>query len=145
MPGERNAVSHVKRFGTILATNLLLAAVALAQGPDSARISIHQLEAEGHRWDVLRTDSVAPSLQRGKEYAVEGEYAEAEKQFRKALRRKRADALFDLGVVHLYQDKLDESLRFFRRSNAVKPDSLCREQIHEIERRIRERGKVKDQ
>ena len=63
---------------------LALSLPALAQEVDSTRISIHQMESELHRWDVLKIHPSVPQLQRGAELARQGDIKGAIRAFQKA-------------------------------------------------------------
>jgi hypothetical protein len=103
---------------------LSLPNVLSAQEADSLRKSIHQIEAEQHRWDVLRTDRAAPSLKRGKEFALDGRLAEAEAEFRKALKTRKTLANFNLGVLFLEQGRFSLALMHLDAARRVKRDSV---------------------
>jgi tetratricopeptide (TPR) repeat protein len=98
--------------------------VLSAQDADSLRIGIHQVEAEQHRWDVLRTDRAAPSLRRGKELALDGRLAEAEAEFRKALKTRKTLANFNLGVLYLEQGRFSLALTHLDAARRAKRDSV---------------------
>jgi tetratricopeptide (TPR) repeat protein len=100
---------------------------ALAQDPDSARPGIHQLEADEHRWDVLRTDPAVPALARGKAFAREGRYDEATKEFRKAVKTRRTAANFNLGVLFYEQGRYVLALKYLDIAKRAKRDSVVLE------------------
>jgi tetratricopeptide (TPR) repeat protein len=106
---------------------LLLPGAVSAQEADSLRKSIHQIEAERHRWDVLRTDRAVPALARGTSLAREGRYDEAAKEFRKAVKSRRTAANFNLGVLFYEQGQYDLALKHLDIARKTKRDSVVLE------------------
>jgi Flp pilus assembly protein TadD len=116
---------------------LLLPGAISAQEADSLRKSIHQIEAEQHRWDVLRTDRAVPSLKRGKELAQEGRFAEAEAEFRRALKTRKTIANFNLGVLFFEQGQYELALKYLDVARKAKRDSVVLEYYFNAKRLAR--------
>ncbi len=110
---------------------------ALSQ--DSTRISIHQQEAELHRWDVLKTHPSVPQLQQGAECARNGDSKGAIRLFQRAAPGRPSMAYFNLGVVYFETQRFDQALRYFKLSYRARRDSVCLEYLKNAERLISER------
>ena len=106
---------------------------------DSTRISIHQQDAELHRWDVLKAHPSVPQLNQGAESARNGDLKDAIRFFQKAAPGRPSMAYFNLGVVYFETQKLDRALRYFRLSYRARKDSVCLDYLKNTERLIGER------
>lgn len=106
-----------------------------------AQISIHELESRTHRFDILKIDSSVSELVKGKKLAIEGKLELAEKEFKKAICKNKSYAYFDLGVLYIYMNKPEKALHYLKLSYEIEPDTLCLEQIKNVERIINERRK----
>ncbi|MBM4162497.1 MAG: tetratricopeptide repeat protein [Ignavibacteria bacterium] len=122
---------------------LLLTFPASAQEPDSARISIHQMESELHRWDALKTHPRVPELQQGAELARQGDLKGAIQAFQRAAPKRGSLAYFNLGVVYFETGELEKALRYFRLSHRASRDSVCLEYLRNTQRLINERKQQK--
>ncbi|MBF8297076.1 MAG: hypothetical protein HW389_3621 [Bacteroidetes bacterium] len=118
---------------------LSLSAPLAAQDRDSARIGIHQSEAESHRWDVLKTHSSVPQLQKGTELARQGNIKGAIRAFQAAAPGRRSLAYFNLGVVYFETGNLHQALRYLQLSYSARRDSVCLEYLQNTRRLIKER------
>ena len=118
---------------------LSLPAPLAAQDPDSARIGIHQSEAELHRWDVLKTHSSVPQLQKGADLARQGNIKGAIRAFQAAAPGRKSLAYFNLGVVHLETGNLYQAVRYLQLSYSARRDSVCMEYLQNTRRLIKER------
>ena len=118
---------------------LSLSAPLVAQDPDSARIGIHQSEAELHRWDVLKTHSSVPQLQKGADLARQGNIKGAIRAFRAAAPGRKSFAYFNLGVVYFETGNLHQALRYLQLSCNARRDSVCMEYLQNTRRLIKER------
>ena len=116
----------------------VLLSSAIAQDRDSARVGIHQSEANMHRWDSMKTHPSAPQLQRGTEMARKGDIIGAIRAFQKAAPARPSMAYFNLGVVHFETGRLEQALRYFRLSYRARKDSVCLEYLQSTERIINE-------
>ena len=114
-----------------------------AQESDSARVSIHQLEAQQHRWDDLKTDAKVPELQRANDLVRQGKVDEGARVYRKLIKRSRSRALFNLGLVAYQQGSFRDALRWFRSSYQVRRDPKCLSYIQNVRRIIREHSPPK--
>jgi tetratricopeptide (TPR) repeat protein len=121
----------------ILLATLLFLSAACAQELDSARVGIHQLESNLHRWDVLRVDSLFPELIKGKEAAQQGRLDEAEAEFKSGLKHHEAKAFFDLGVLAFERQRYKQALSFFRKCARIQKDSTVPNYIGNTERLLR--------
>jgi tetratricopeptide (TPR) repeat protein len=110
-----------------------------AQVPDSARIGIHQSEAELHRWDVLKTHSSVPQLQRGADLARQGNIKGAIRAFQAAAHKRKSFACFNLGVVYFETGNLPQALRYLQLSYSARRDSVCLDYLQNTRRLIKER------
>jgi hypothetical protein len=136
---EKKEPRHQVTTTVLLATFVfVLLSSACAQDRDSARISIHQSEAEIHRWDGMKTHPSVPELRRGAEMARQGDHVGAVRAFQKAAPARPSMAYFNLGLVYVETGKLELALRYFRLSYRAHKDSACLEHIHNTERLITE-------
>ncbi|MDP2883426.1 MAG: hypothetical protein Q8P51_00175 [Ignavibacteria bacterium] len=118
---------------------LLFSAPLAAQDRDSARIGIHQSEAESHRWDVLKTHTSVPQLQKGADLARKGNIKGAIRAFQAAAPRRKSFAYFNLGVVYFETGNLLQALRYLQLSYSARKDSVCLEYLQNTRRLIKER------
>ena len=114
-----------------------------APAQDTTRISIHQQEAELHRWDVLKTHPFVPQLQLGAESARTGDIKGAIRFFQKAAPGRPSMAYFNLGVVYFETQKFDQALRYLNLSYRARRDSVCLDYLKNTERLINERKRKK--
>jgi tetratricopeptide (TPR) repeat protein len=117
---------------------LLLASGAIAQDRDSAKVSIHQSEAEMHRWDSMKTHPSVPQLQKGVDLARKGDTIGAIRAFQKAAPARPSMAYFNLGVVYLETGRHEQALRYFRLSYRARKDPVCLDFLQNTERLISE-------
>ncbi len=122
---------------------LVLSSSAIAQDRDSAKVSIHQSEAEMHRWDSIKIHPSVPQLQRGAEMARKGDIIGAVRSFQKAALARPSMAYFNLGLVYVETGKLEQALRYFRLSYRARKDSVCLEYLQNTERLTSEHKKHK--
>lgn len=120
---------------------LVLSISAVAQDRDSARVGIHQSEAEMHRWDNMKVHSSVPQLQKGAELARKGDVSGAIRAFQKAAPARPSMAYFNLGVVYFETRRLEQALRYFRLSYRARKDSVCLDYLRNTERLIHENKK----
>lgn len=140
VPLFRSFVFPPFHYSTLLFL-LFLSVPALAQ--DSTRIGVHQLEAELHRWDVLKTHPSVPQLQQGAESARNGDSKGAIRLFQRAAPGRPSMAYFNLGVVYFETQKLNQALRYFKLSYRARKDSICLGYLKNTERLIREHKQKK--
>jgi tetratricopeptide (TPR) repeat protein len=126
---------------SIIPLFLALSASALAQ--DSARIGIHQQEAELHRWDVLRTHHSVPEFGRGVESAQKGDIKDAIRWFQKGAPGRASMAYFNLGVVYFETQEFEKALRYLKLSYRARKDSVCLDYLQNTERLINKRKQKK--
>ncbi len=118
---------------------LTLPTVARTQSADSARVSIHEIEAAEHRWDDLKTDPKVPQLQRANALVREGKLDEAVAQYRSLTKRSNWRALFNLGLVAYQRGDYTNALLWFRASYGGHRDHTCLEYIRNTRRILQER------
>ena len=123
---------------------VLAASIAFGQeAPDSNRVSIQELEANRHRWDVLRTDAAVPAFQRGKDLAIQGRLEEAALEMRKGLKKRQAIAHFNLGVLDFEQGLYKAASAHFNTAYRLRHDPVFREYVKRT-RRLLEGKKGKE-
>ncbi|MFH0990035.1 MAG: tetratricopeptide repeat protein [bacterium] len=128
----------------IIFINLIIfSSPLLSQERDSARIGIHQMETEQHRWDVLKTHPSIPQLQRGVELAQQGNLKSAIRSFQKASSKRKYLACFNLGVVYFEMGNYQQAQRYFQQSYNARKDSVCREYLKNTRRLLKESKKQK--
>jgi uncharacterized GH25 family protein len=110
---------------------------------DMEGMSIHELEHRTHKFDMMKIDPSIPEMLEAKKLAQEGKLEDAEREMKKAIYKNKAYAYFNLGIIYLYQDKLEKSLEYFRNSYELEPDPICLEQIKNVKRLIEVRKKMK--
>jgi tetratricopeptide (TPR) repeat protein len=131
---------RMMRSALSLAVCLLsFSAPLAAQEPDSARIGIHQSEAELHRWDVLKTHPSVPQLQKGADLARQGSIKGAIRAFQAAAPGRKSFAYFNLGVVYFETGNLHQALRYLQLSHRARKDSVCLEYLQNARRLVKER------
>ena len=129
-------------------TSVLFLTVCLLQfsstvaGQDSARIGIHQSEAELHRWDVLKTHASVPQLQKGADLARAGNIEGAIRAFRSATFKRKSLAYFNLGVIYFETGNMNQALRYLQLSYRAQRDSVCLEYLQNTRRLLKERRKL---
>jgi tetratricopeptide (TPR) repeat protein len=128
----------MKKPISLVKTLLVLASIAVSQNRDSARVSIHQSEAEMHRWDSMKTHASVPQLERGAALVHKGDIAGAIHAFQRAAPARPSLAYFDLGLVYFQTGKLEKALRYFRLSYRARRDSVCLDYLQNTERLLNE-------
>lgn len=114
-----------------------------AHAQDSTRIGIHQLDAELHRWDILRTHHSVPEFGQGVESAQKGDIKGAIRWFQKGAPGRASMAYFNLGVVYFETQQFDKALRYLKLSYRARKDSACLDYLQNTERLINERKQMK--
>jgi len=141
---EKEEPRHQMTTTVLLATFVLVLLLsAIAQDRDSAKVSIHQSEAEMHRWDSMKTHPSVPQLQRGAEMARKGDIIGAVRAFQKAAPARPSMAYFNLGLVYAATGKLEQALRYFRLSYRARKNSVCLEYLQNTERLISEHKQLR--
>jgi hypothetical protein len=127
--------------GTIVLSVLITFVPGLlsAQEEGTRRVGIHELQADEHCWDAVRTDPAVPGFALGKQLAIEGRYHEAELEFRTGLEIRRAVAQFNMGLLDFNQAKYWNACTHFRTAYRMKRDTVFRDYLRDARRLARGR------
>jgi tetratricopeptide (TPR) repeat protein len=126
-------------------TALLIACAMTAfaqQNADSLRISIHQMESEQHRWDDLKLVQGNGEFVHGKACAMSGDVKQAIVHFQKGARKNKAAAYFNIGLAYFQLHNYPVAIQYFKKSERVKYDPVCRSYQKAAARILKEQSKA---
>jgi TolA-binding protein len=113
-------------------TTQLLVILTIVCSPVHPQSSTHP--AVGQGWEAIRTDPAVPAFERGKAFAIEGRFAEAEQEFRKGLSLRRALAQFNMGVLDYERAKYRSAYRHFRTAYRLKQEKAFLDSLRSTRR-----------
>lgn len=117
---------------------LFISIPMVAQTGTKQTKSIHQVDSELHRWDVLRVHPAVPELQKGVDLAREGKLTESIRAFQKAAPKRRSLAWFNIGVVYLENGNPAKAYRYLQKAYDIRKDSVCAEYLANARRQLKE-------